>query len=253
MLFNNSSLTGYIISREFKRNAHSSYDVERHSDNAVYIPKLGRRDPARMSAQNCSFYPLVTSVLVFRLLEDVTGKMCHVYFDSNELYHPALFYPGAKVTFRDTEAKASRKTGALYHRVRITSKVAVLEPPLFSLDALQHVMRQLKMGLEKSMPEETLIKFVQRRILDPQAYESERNVCIRARIVFVQAIIVKWQCSCCYGDISNGKCEHGCRGQSKFLLEGRYGSLIAIFFPPVSILGEYNSIMIKNLPFPHQF
>ena len=126
------------------------------------------------------------------------------------------------MTFRDIEAKASRKTSALYYRVRKTSKVAVLEPPQFTLDALHLIMRQLKTDRENSVVEKPFIQFVQRQILKPEMCESDTIVCIRARVVFVQAIIVKWQCSCCYGDIiSNGTCEHGCRGQSKFLLEGR--------------------------------
>ena len=124
-----------------------------------------------------------------------------------------------------------------YYRVTRNSKIGVLRkppslfiaPPNNSSSLLNEFLDELKRKRNDIIENKSLIDFVHDSLKLNGGGDKDKDknrklfkVAITARIVVVQALIVKWQCLGCHGDIINdGACEHGCVDKSRFLIEGR--------------------------------
>lgn len=243
LFFRYVTLTGYVVSREFKRNSNCVYDVEMRSNGKIFVPKHGRIDASELIKTNTSLYPLTTSVLVIRLQDENSPekKVVQIYLDSNILRYPCLLFPGARVNIRGVRPFVNQ-SGTVYYKIGEDSAIEILRLPSFVFTELKELMDTVKNAREISAVKRDLTSFLYEKYVEqknnsntenPSTTKICKNVCggeftIVARMTFVQSIIVHWTCGVCFMEIQDGGCcKMKCRNrdQKRFCATVRYESI----------------------------
>lgn len=212
-------VTGTVIAREFKRSQHLSYDVELHHDNMVYIPSIGRINPTSIIQSNQSFYPLTTSVLILRVLEQESKEKLSIYFDSNKLQYPLALLPGALIKITNVN-KVTSKRGSVYYKANLSSTLEILTYSPSTFESLRDLIHQKEEEADVEMEKTMVISCNQNTNLNLN-HRSNGVFLIIGRISLVHSVHGKWKCLECFKHVTENVCSPGCRGRRIFALELR--------------------------------
>lgn len=212
-------VTGTVIAREFKRSQHLSYDVELHHDNMVYIPSIGRINPTSIIQSNQSFYPLTTSVLILRVLEQESKEKLSIYFDSNKLQYPLALLPGALIKITNVN-KVTSMRGSVYYKANLSSTLEILTYSPSTFESLRDLIHQKEEEADVEMEKTMVISCYQNTNLNLN-HRSNGVFLIIGRISLVHSVHGKWKCLECFKHVTENVCSPGCRGRRIFALELR--------------------------------